>query len=79
MNAKGLAVIAAVWIVLSPPPQASASPTAPKCSQVEYRTNHLQECNLQNSPGLGLGGGGGSGSGLIGGILKRVPGIGGLF
>ena len=58
--------------------EANASPTTPKCATVEYRTEHLQECNRQSGPAFGVGGGG-SGRGLLGGILHRLPGVGGLF
>lgn len=48
-----------------------------ECSHVEYRTKHLDECNLQQSPFL-LGGGGGS-CGAVCHVLRGIPGLGRLF
>lgn len=62
-------------------PNAAASPTTPKCATVEYRTEHLAECNRQGGPGMGpVGGGGGQGGGLLGAIRDIVRGVtGGLL
>lgn len=79
MKHKCVLLIGVVWIILCPPVEAHASPTTPKCATVEWRTEHLAECNQQAGPGFGVGGGGGSGRGIIGGILHRLPGVGGLF
>ncbi len=76
-----LAALALIfWIFTSAPPTAAADGTTPKCAVQEYRQEHLQECNRQAGPAFGVGGGGaGGGRGIIGGILHRVPGLGGLF
>lgn len=73
------ALVILTGVVVLSEGQAYASPTTPKCATVEYRTAHLQECNRQSGPAFGVGGGGAPGRGLLGGILHRVPGIGGLF
>jgi hypothetical protein len=51
---------AIVVVALAFAAMANAAPPGKirECSRVEYRTEHLEECNLQQSPFL-LGGGGG--------------------
>ncbi len=57
---------------------ASASPTTPRCATVEYRTEHLAECNRGGIAPIG--GGGGQGGGLLGAIRDIVRGVtGGLL
>ena len=79
MKYVATAVILTVVVVFLPEGEAYASPTTPDCARVEYRTEHLQECNRSAGPGFGVGGGRGDGRGLLGGILHRLPGVGGLF
>ena len=69
-------MIAIVWIGLNPPVGFVSAPPSlvTQCSKVEYRQDHLAECNSQDAPGFGVGGGN-QGGGLIGGLLHAV----GLF
>jgi hypothetical protein len=72
------------WATLTVPLVAIALAAPPglvqKCSDPQFRQDHLSECNLQGDPFL-LGGGGGAagGGGILGGILGHIPGLGGLF
>lgn len=67
-----------VWLALSVPAQSWAAPPGliTQCSKVEYRQQHLAQCDQQQAPALGAGsGGGGGGSGLLGGILHTIGGL----
>lgn len=74
MRSRAAVVLLLVWLPLTPPLALASPGTAPKCSQVEYRTEHLAECNRQGDRGVGIGGGGnqGDGGGLLGGLGRLV-------
>lgn len=74
------ALIAITVLLVTPPVQAAPPSLIKKCSEVEYRQEHLAECNRQAEPGFGIGGGRGRGpGGLLGIIRDTLGGLGGIL
>jgi hypothetical protein len=76
------AAILAACVVLSVSASGVAVAAPPglvqKCSDPDFRQKNLELCNRQEDPFLIGGGGGGGHCGAICGILKHIPGLGGL-